>query len=1758
MEIDNTIKSLSARNEKDEELPLKNEENSFVASFAKRTKANKLVRFQYGESKVEFRLVDGVNVAAKLSKNRVTYQSVYPDTDLVYYVGQTGLKEEWILHKYNGKSTFSMAVNVKNAKLKEQNDGSLEFLDTKGKVLFSIPRPYMIDAADRISYDVKLKLRTEGNKTYLDIQADESWLKDDARKYPVVLDPTLIVQGTYTTMDTFVSEKNPTSYYDGETFLISGTHVDYGKTRSFIKFDLQPLLSGAQITSAKLYLNQYATVENQQVDLYPVTSSWKSNEVTWNKQPSIGTKLASTTVGAAGEYGWDLTSQVKKWYNGTSKNYGVSLRHTVETNDRKSFRSSDYATDPTMKPKLVITYTVSPLGQEEFWTSSVTNVNTFNGNFFLPETDLEIKGRGISTKVDRYYNSRSNSSGIFGFGWSSTIEQHVIDSGDGPIQYIDGDGTIHSFTYDSTEGLYKTTEVLQLTLKKNADSSYVLENSDQVQYLFDQSGRLIQIKDANNNVTVISYKNGYPSTITDASNRVVRFTYNSNNLVVKVTDPANRMIEYGYDANNNLTSVVKKDEAGITLTSKSYGYDTGHNLVDVTDGNGNKKTITYVNDQVTEISQPLTVDGQVQTTNTKFGYDPANKLTTVTDAKGVKTLFQHNDYGNIIQITQDPTGLNYKRTFTYNAENQLISKKDANANAINSNATYSYTYDKNGNLTTVTNPLNETTTTKHDENNNLVNEVDSKGNITTHEYDVNNNNTSTTDARVKSSAQKYNPFGNVISESNQMSPGNNLAINGSFEIDRNADQWPDDWSKVPTSTSTITWETSGLVAEGITLGKKSIKVTNPTSTTAIASSKITYDPNKTYILSGYIKTSTNATGKATIYGFGFNSSKGTYKAIQGTWIAAGQGSTRVHVVINPGAMPAGTNELQIRGYTTSGTGEYWFDGLQIEEEFYGAYNILENGDLERDTDPAGDLIPDRWFAAGDMTLSTTVDGLDNTEAHTGKYSMRIKGEAGKWKTLRQDVKLAGSVGAMFTVSGFSKVENPNPQGGIYGYVIETYLGSTRQETFAFNFDKTKSHDWQHRTAEIKVSKPFDNVKVFYEYSEQSGTAWFDTAKVFVGSITTTHEYDANGNYETKTTDPVGRTVENTYDAVGNITKVNVGTHITSYANDGLDRLTQVIDAKGGVTQYLYDANGNRTKMINAKNKATSYEYNELNLVKKVTDALKQTTSYEYDLIGNKTKTLYPNGNTVGYTYDSVYRQSFVTHNGVERYAFEYDPNGNIIKETDKAKGEATTFTYDANNKLKSVVDTGNKMEYTYDENGNVTERKYTVGTAISTHGFTYNALDQLSKVVENGVNMGQFTYHETDQIASRKTGDGTTTLNEYNGAEDLLKRSIINKNGELIDQFQYAYDTKKNITSVFSKAGNTLYEYDELDQLIKETRPDGTIYEYTYDSVGNRLNKKVIKGSSITTTDYMYNDANQISTINGVDYTYDKNGNLVNDGRRIYVYDAENRLTTVKDSGGNTIASFTYRADGMRNTMTTSAGTIKFHYDENKNVIYETDGSNNIIARYTYNASNQPLSMMRNNQYYYYQLNGHGDVVAVTDANGTVVATYEYDAFGNVLRETGTLDNPYRYSGYRYDAETGLYYLQARYYQPEHGNFLTKDPHQGDCADPLTKNGYSYANNNPEKYFDPDGNIRIPVWGRWCGPGHGGKNWNKPKPVDNLDYRCMQHDMCYKYNGYFDCRCDGQLIRGIKKSLPYMKPRERRKARLIMTYFAVSLCVARD
>jgi RHS repeat-associated protein len=109
----------------------------------------------------------------------------------------------------------------------------------------------------------------------------------------------------------------------------------------------------------------------------------------------------------------------------------------------------------------------------------------------------------------------------------------------------------------------------------------------------------------------------------------------------------------------------------------------------------------------------------------------------------------------------------------------------------------------------------------------------------------------------------------------------------------------------------------------------------------------------------------------------------------------------------------------------------------------------------------------------------------------------------------------------------------------------------------------------------------------------------------------------------------------------------------------------------------------------------------------------------------------------------------------------------------------------------------------------------------------------------------------------------------------------------------------------------------------------------------------------------------------------------------------------------------------------------------------------------------------------FYGYDGHNNVRYLTDGNGTVTDTYDYDAFGNLIARTGDTPNKYLYCGEQYDTDLGLYFLRARYMNPDSGRFWTMDVFEGLTSDPSTLHKYLYCADNPINSLDPSGNFTL-------------------------------------------------------------------------------------
>jgi RHS repeat-associated protein len=287
-----------------------------------------------------------------------------------------------------------------------------------------------------------------------------------------------------------------------------------------------------------------------------------------------------------------------------------------------------------------------------------------------------------------------------------------------------------------------------------------------------------------------------------------------------------------------------------------------------------------------------------------------------------------------------------------------------------------------------------------------------------------------------------------------------------------------------------------------------------------------------------------------------------------------------------------------------------------------------------------------------------------------------------------------------------------------------------------------------------------------------------------------------------------------------------------------------------------------------------------------------------------------------------------------------------------------------------------------------------------------------------------------------------------------------------INQAAYAYDPVGNRTSLTDRRGSQGFGYDTLDRLTSASHPLlATPQAFVYDAVGNR-----------TTGGSVVNAGNQLTADATHSYQYDDNGNLTRKtflatgNYTQYTYDAENRLTKVEEfAAGNPTPAATsiYRYDGLgRRIEKVANGQTKRYVYDGEDILLEYDGANVLQARYTHGPGiDEPIAVTKGSSTFFYHQDGLGTVTDLTDSSGATAKSYSYDAYGSIVDQTGTVDQPYTYTGRELDQETGLYYYRNRYYDSQTGRFLTRDP-LGISRGP---NVYGYVDGNPVSNIDPTG-----------------------------------------------------------------------------------------
>ncbi len=624
----------------------------------------------------------------------------------------------------------------------------------------------------------------------------------------------------------------------------------------------------------------------------------------------------------------------------------------------------------------------------------------------------------------------------------------------------------------------------------------------------------------------------------------------------------------------------------------------------------------------------------------------------------------------------------------------------------------------------------------------------------------------------------------------------------------------------------------------------------------------------------------------------------------------------------------------------------------------------------------------------------------------------------------------------------------------------------------------------------KVTLPGDNVTTYaYDVENEDGT----TSDITTDALGRTTESRSNARMLTELSIAYGDgtvapiSVSSEYDPEDRLVKEteSAGNYRT-YEYDSRDRKTAVnsFDASGTQTLrtvYTYDKRDNVTSMADyqyADGEAVLYHY----------------TKYTYDDLNRQTGYAEWNGSAIP-TQDQL---ADVT------VTYTYDIDGNVTSaaypESAGSSIRKLTYTYNTDKwltQIHAVTADGTShllREYTYNTNGQLTAIKddrnilseSSTGTDHTICSFTYDRFERVIKIA----------YTEGDSSEEKESYEYTYDKNNNILTETIVNHYPASEEDWVEEQRCYTYDALGRLTST----GIT----DKLNGTSKTT-------EYTYDQVGNRLTEEE---DGIVTT-YTYNSLNQLLSTEQKDedgnvtestaYQYDGNGNQTaqtitpSEGTAASItlsYDAENRLSQYVKKEGDTITltqTNRYNGSGQRIQKVEGDGIIHYFYDVDT-VLYTTDElgdltavnhmgtQNNVIctSRFGENESGEDGTgedgayESKTEALYYYTKDIRESTTNLLDSTGSGVVSYQYTDFGETsIHGDETFYNEVCFTGGIYDEGTGLYYLNARYYNPEDGRFLTQDTYTGENTDPESLHLYAYCTNNPVTNADPSGHIAI-------------------------------------------------------------------------------------
>jgi RHS repeat-associated protein len=636
----------------------------------------------------------------------------------------------------------------------------------------------------------------------------------------------------------------------------------------------------------------------------------------------------------------------------------------------------------------------------------------------------------------------------------------------------------------------------------------------------------------------------------------------------------------------------------------------------------------------------------------------------------------------------------------------------------------------------------------------------------------------------------------------------------------------------------------------------------------------------------------------------------------------------------------------------------------------------------------------------------------------------------------------------------------------------TSRGKLDRITNALGFVTSHFYDAANRLTNLtdtltnSVTSEFDRNGNAIAVTDQVGQRW---SKTFDRLNRVIAETDPQGNIRQTSFDPAGRIYQ--------ITTPNG--YPSTHAYDGRGRLTKWTDAEGFDWIYTYDGNGNIIDIEDALHGHYVMTYGPRNERTLERNQDTNTWTYRYDELLRLKQQTDPNGTIRTLQYDEAGRMIRADFNTGRFHTLLYDDNNNVEIVTRRDGGAPpvpTRFLYDALDRPVEQSDVHRQtVTYGYDALGRNTSVGYPGGKALARE---FDAMGRMTnQVFDFGATKftNSYAYDRVGRITQRQYPNGVVQSNTFDASGRLTNLTYSASgpqpatNNPVQIALGYAYDRNGNKTS---RAGRGLLEW-SLPPLTDE---------HAAFTPSGKLKTRTIETNGIPAL------SNQLSTIN---YLYDPSGNLTNAsiGTQSWAltYDEDNRTTCIRwtTNAQTTTISNRYDALGRRVSRTLNGTRTDYVLDlsgDMERILCDMDAAGIITAWYVH-GPDLAFKVDAAGALVCYHADAEANIVALTGTNGVTLAQYAYTPYGRLLGSTNfsqlsTFNSqPYLFVGSQGVMEElpGLHFMRARYYSAEVGVFLSTDPVKK-IGPGWKPEAFSYANGNPNRDLDPNGEFALPAF----------------------------------------------------------------------------------